>query len=201
MASTPKFLDRVKESSVTNGTAALTLAGAVTGFQAWSVLGDGNSAYYTIQAVDANGNPSGAWEVGIGTYTLAGTLLSRDTVLASSNGGALVNFGPGTKYVWIDFPAAVALLVIPTVKIVTANYPVVAGDGMILVNSSGAVTVTLPATSTRKGQPVTVKNIGTGTTTIVRTGADLIDGATSQTIAQQYAALGFQSDGVNWYLF
>jgi hypothetical protein len=54
--------DRVKETSTTAGTGTLTLAGAVTGFQAFSVVGNGNTTYYAI--VDA---ATGDWEVGIGT--------------------------------------------------------------------------------------------------------------------------------------
>jgi hypothetical protein len=47
--------------------------------------------------------------VGIGTYTSSGTTLSRDTVLASSNGGSLVNFSAGTKDVFCDYPAGKAV--------------------------------------------------------------------------------------------
>ena len=35
--------DRVQETSTTTGTGTFTLAGAVTGFQAFSVIGDGNT--------------------------------------------------------------------------------------------------------------------------------------------------------------
>jgi len=40
--------DRVKETSSTTGTGTLTLAGAVDGFQAFSVIGDGSVTYYAI---------------------------------------------------------------------------------------------------------------------------------------------------------
>jgi hypothetical protein len=92
--------DRVRETSTTTGTGAFTLAGAVSGFQPFSVLGDGNTTYYTI--VDA---ATGTWEVGIGTYTASGTTLNRQTVLESSNAGALVNFSSGTKDVFVTYPA------------------------------------------------------------------------------------------------
>lgn len=92
--------DRVRETSSTAGTGALTLDGAVTGFQTFSVIGDGNTTYYTI--VDAG---TGAWEVGIGTYTASGTTLSRDTVLESSNSNTLVNFGSNLKDVFCTYPA------------------------------------------------------------------------------------------------
>jgi len=92
--------DRVKETTTTTGTGTLTLAGAMSGFQAFSVIGNANTTYYAIY------EPSGtAWEVGIGTYTLVGTTLSRDTILASSNAGAAVNFGVGTKVVFCTYPA------------------------------------------------------------------------------------------------
>lgn len=91
--------DRVKETTATTGTGTITLAGAATGFQSFAVVGNGNTAYYCI----AGGSE---WEVGIGTYTAAGTLLSRDTVLSSSNAGALVSFSAGTKDVFVTYPAS-----------------------------------------------------------------------------------------------
>lgn len=92
--------DRVKESSTTTGTGTFTLAGAPNGFQTFSVIGDGNTTYYTIQDPSA-----GDWEVGVGTYTASGTTLSRDQVLESSNSGNLVNFGAGDKDVFVTYPA------------------------------------------------------------------------------------------------
>lgn len=70
--------DRVKETTTTTGTGTLTLAGALNGFDAFSEIGDGNNTYYAC----ADGTD---FEVGIGTYTLFGTTLSRDTVLESSS--------------------------------------------------------------------------------------------------------------------
>lgn len=90
--------DRVKETTTTTGTGAVTLAGAVTGFQAFSVVGNGNSCPYTIA-------DSTNWEVGQGTYAASGTTLSRDVVYASSNNGSLVNFPVGSKDVFLTLPA------------------------------------------------------------------------------------------------
>ena len=92
--------DRVKETTTTTGTGTITLAGAVAGFQAFSVVGDGNTTYYAI--VDS---VNSTWEVGIGTYTSSGTTLSRDTVLESSNAGSLVSFAAGDKDVFLTYPA------------------------------------------------------------------------------------------------
>lgn len=91
--------DRVLETTTTTGTGAITLAGAVPGYRAFSAVAttNGDTFYYTI----AGGTE---WEVGLGTRTGA-TTFTRDTVFSSSNAGALVNFSPGAKEVWIDFPA------------------------------------------------------------------------------------------------
>lgn len=96
--------DRVAESTVTTGTGTLTLAGALAGFQGFSAVGNGNSCYACVYEVDANGSPSGAWEVFIGTWSTGGTL-SRDSVHSSSNGGSAVSFGAGTKYAILVTPA------------------------------------------------------------------------------------------------
>jgi hypothetical protein len=90
--------DRVRETSTTIGTSTITLAGAVSGFQSFSNIGNGNTTYYTI----AGGTE---WEVGLGTYTSSGNTLSRDTVLSSSNSNSLVNFSAGTKEVFVTYPA------------------------------------------------------------------------------------------------
>jgi hypothetical protein len=93
--------DRVKETTTTTGTGTITLAGAVGGFQSFSVVGNGNTTYYTIA-----GQGSSEWEIGIGTYTASGTTLSRDTVLASSAGAPTkTNFSSGTKDVFVTYPA------------------------------------------------------------------------------------------------
>lgn len=100
------YADRVQETSTTTGTGTYTLAGAVLGSQSFAAVGDGNTCYYCAIGVDGNGNPNAdGWEVGLGTYTLAGTTLARTTVLASSNGGAAVNWPAGTRRIFVDLPA------------------------------------------------------------------------------------------------
>lgn len=95
--------DRVRETSTTAGTGAVTLGGAVQGNQTFAIIGNGNTTYYTIA------DPvTGDWEVGIGTYSSTGPTLSRNTVLESSNGNALVNFSSSSKDVFCTYPAEYA---------------------------------------------------------------------------------------------
>ena len=143
--------DRVKETTTTTGTGTVTLAGATTGFQSFSVIGNGNTTYYTIA-----GQGTAEWEVGIGTYTSSGTTLARTTVLASSNSGSLVNFSAGTKDVFVTYPAGYTAngvgggvgAILLTASTVTANATLLTGQngfsvGPVTINSG--VTVTVPS--------------------------------------------------------
>jgi hypothetical protein len=83
--------DRVKETTATTGTGALTLLGAVSGFNPFTGLG---RCVYLIEDGASN------WEIGIGTASGAGPfLLTRDQVFRSSNADALVNWVAGTRTV------------------------------------------------------------------------------------------------------
>jgi hypothetical protein len=133
--------DRVKETTTTAGTGTVTLAGAVAGFQAFSAVGNGNSTYYTI--VD---NTNNTWEVGIGTYTLSGTTLSRDTVLSSSSGGSLVSFAAGEKDVFLTYPAG-------------RSYYGTGNQSIALNNTNITENTTVPATSNGLSVgPITIAN-------------------------------------------
>jgi len=126
--------DRVKETTSTTGTGTVTLSGASTGFQSFSVIGDGNTTYYAIV-----NSSTGEWEVGIGTYTASGTTLSRDTVLDSSNSGSLVNFGSGNKDVFVTFPAETSQVSAATLT----TYEFVATSGQTVFTGADANGATL----------------------------------------------------------
>lgn len=96
--------NRVKETTTSVGTGTITLAGAVTGYQGFSVIGNANTTYYCIA-----GQSGSQWEVGIGTYTSSGTTLSRDTILSSSSSGSAVDFSAGTKDVFVVYPSEKAI--------------------------------------------------------------------------------------------
>jgi hypothetical protein len=117
--------DRVKETTTTTGTGTVTLAGAASGYQSFSAVGNGNTTFYCIA-----GQSSSEWEVGIGTYTSSGTTLSRDTVYSSSAGGTTkVNFSAGTKDVFVTYPAG------------QSAYGLTAGTGISLTPGNGTITI------------------------------------------------------------
>jgi hypothetical protein len=145
--------DRVKETTTTTGTGTVTLLGASTGYQSFSAIGNGNNTYYTIA-----GQTGSEWEVGIGTYTSSGTTLSRDTVLASSNGGSLVVFSAGTKDVFVTYPAEY-----------NAN-ATGGGIGAILLNAN-TVTVNATILSSQNGLSAGPVSVNTGITVTIATGS------------------------------
>mgnify|MGYP005624594239 FL=1 len=94
--------DRVKETTTTTGTGAVSLAGAVTGFETFAAgIGNSNTVYYCIAHQD-----QAEFEVGLGTLDGDSSDLTRTTVISSSNSDSAVNFSSGTKDVFCTIPAS-----------------------------------------------------------------------------------------------
>lgn len=95
------YADRVSETTTTVGVGTYSLAGAATGFRTF-VAGvvSGNTCDYCC--TDGTN-----WETGLGTLT-GGTpdTLARTTIYASSNAGAAVNWGAGTKSIYLTLPGS-----------------------------------------------------------------------------------------------
>lgn len=87
------YADRVKETTTTEGAALYIPAGAAAGFRAFS------TAFTVGDVVEYCAEDGTDWEVGSGELIMYGPALaiSRDTILASSNEGAAINWGPGTR--------------------------------------------------------------------------------------------------------
>ena len=94
--------DRVKETTTTTGTGAITLAGAVGGFETFSAgIGGSNTTYYAIKHQTAN-----EFEVGFGTLNGGASTLTRTYIINSSNSDAAVDFSAGTKDIFCTMPAS-----------------------------------------------------------------------------------------------
>jgi hypothetical protein len=97
--------DRVKETTTTTGTGALTFAGAVSGFETFSAgIGNSNTTYYAVAHQSAN-----EWEVGLGTLAADSSTITRTTVFSSSNSDSAVDFAAGTKDIFCTYPAGKAV--------------------------------------------------------------------------------------------
>ena len=161
----PTFLvDRVQETTAVTGTGSATLLGAVTGFQAFSAVGNGNSTYYTIVGATE-------WEVGLGTYSTTGPTLTRDTVYSNSLGTtAKVNFSAGTKNIFLTAPTALlSKLLVPQALVISNGTAILVKqnniNGTIGIADSGgwlfpqAITLskfTATVTTAPKGNLITI---------------------------------------------
>ena len=95
------YADRVKETTTATSMATIALAGAAGGFRSFASALSVGTTGVPVCIADAAGN----WEISSITITSAG-LLTRESVLASSNGGAAVVFPAGTKDVFCTMPAS-----------------------------------------------------------------------------------------------
>lgn len=91
------FESRVVEACATLGTGNLVVSGADLGFFTFAEkVPVGSTIHYLCESINAVGRPTGEFELGRGTYVAANTV-SRDTVVASNNAGALVDFAQASK--------------------------------------------------------------------------------------------------------
>lgn len=122
---------RVAETTTTTGTGSITLAGAVTGYSAFSgELANADTATIVIEAIDASGVPTGDYEICDTTFT-SPTTLSRGTLRDSST-GSRISFAAGTKRVFAISPR-------DAISLASAD---VAGTLSVANGGSGATTLT-----------------------------------------------------------
>jgi len=136
--------DRVKETTTTTGTGAVSLAGAVTGFETFAAgVGNSNTTYYCIAHQD-----QAEFEVGLGTLDGDSSDLTRTTVISSSNSDSAVNFSSGTKDVFCTVPASKLIfedadndVTIGRNLTVTGDLTISGDDLTLTTNTSGAALI------------------------------------------------------------
>jgi len=186
--------DRVRETTTTTGTGTISLGGPVSGFQGFSTaIGNANTTYYTI--ADA---ATGAWEVGLGTYTSSGSTLARTTILSSSNAGAAVNFAAGTKDVFVTQPAERALYLNGAGTGVDAGAAAFTSNGVPYANSTS--TLTTGSALTFDGTTLTSGSSGTATKLVLQGGNQTSMSIKSSTGTSGFLlGRGFASDDANTF--
>ena len=136
--------DRVKETTTTTGTGAVSLGGAVTGFETFAAgVGNSNTTYYAIVHQTAN-----EFEVGLGTLDGDSSDLTRTTVISSSNSDSAVDFAAGTKDVFCTIPASKLIfedsnndVTIGRNLTVTGDLTITGDDITMNTNTSGAALI------------------------------------------------------------
>ena len=120
--------DRVKETTTTTGTGAVSLGGAVTGFEAFSAgIGNSNTTYYAISHQTED-----EFEVGLGTLDGDSSDLTRTTVISSSNSDSAVDFAAGTKDVFCTMPASKLVFEDASDNVTVGNDLILGSDSSVL---------------------------------------------------------------------
>ena len=165
--------NRVRELTSTTGTGAVTLGGAVGGFQTFAAgIGNSNTTYYAISI-----NSENEWEVGRGTLNGDSSTLTRTEVLESSNSDSAVDFSAGSKEVFCTLPAEKAVYLDASDDPVGVTGTDITTEGVFFSNWTN-VTANLTTTlTTAKNRmiigPITVDDTytwdieGTGTLTVL----------------------------------
>ena len=171
--------DRVKETTTTTGTGAVTLGGAATGFQTFAAgVGNSNTCYYAIVHQTAN-----EWETGLGTLNGDSSTLTRTAVYQSTNSDAAEDFAAGTKDVFVTLPASktVSQLLTTSQDLLyasSANTPARLEKG----SASEVLSMHSTATAVEWAAAGGVSLSGTTATEITTvTGADALQGETNLT--------------------
>lgn len=106
----------VRETTTTTGAGTYSLAGNVTNYRDFdSVMADGDRCWYAIRL-----GPD--FEVGIGTFTSGSPdTLARTTILESSNSNNAVNWGAGTKDIYMIQAPELAISVVGQCRLARTN--------------------------------------------------------------------------------
>jgi hypothetical protein len=162
---------RAKQSTDTSGTGTVVLNAAATNARSFNAA-FGASARRVMYAISwATG-----FELGLGDFDGGSPgSLTRATVLASSNAGALVTLPAGTKDVFAMFdPAAREVISISA----TATLALADLGNAVVFTGSSAASLNLPAVATAPlGAGWLVMNTGTAALTIDPNGAEQVNGA------------------------
>lgn len=190
-----KLVNRAKMTTATTGTGTITLGSASSGYQSFADAGVVNSD--VVRYVIEDGS---AWEIGTGTYTAAGTALSR-TVAESSNADAALNL-TGSAVVYVSAAAADIPPATLTIANKTAAYTVVADDlGKIINCTANSFTVAFTAAATLgAGFNFTVWNTSSSSSdqiTINPAGSETIDGLATL-ILRRGEGMQIVCDGTNF---
>ena len=184
----------------------------------------------TVTSVGLSGGTTGLTISGTNPITSSGTFTLGGTLATAHGGtGLSTPFAATGALLYTSFANAFALLaagaagtvltsngagVAPSYQAVSSSttqtfaYRAVsttdswlpASDYILNTTGGANFTVTLPTAVGATGRAYILKHSGTGTVTVATTSSQTIDGVTSLTVATQYTAYTFVSNGSNWII-
>lgn len=167
-----------------------------TGLADLPVIGSTNHAAITLYRRDSAGRITQKEIVHVVTHSSAATSASIAQGMEGTT--ALSTWTTGDQWVHGPTPRDFGPY---DVVAASANYTMLPNDSLVL--ASGTVNVTLPSfvaggNGAYVGRRYTIKNVGTGTVTVLPpTGT--IDGGASFAMTVQYSSIDVVTDGTNWF--
>ena len=161
-----QLADRVQQTGTANTTVSFNLSGSVSGYQSFSsAITTGNTTYYA--ASDGTN-----WEVGIGTLT-SSSLLTRTTIISSSNSGSAVSTFGSSINIFVTQPAENT--VVSSNNPGTNGYVLTSqGTGVAPIWAAGGVgTITTTDFTATSGQTVFTVTYTAGLVSVYRNGIKL----------------------------
>lgn len=170
---------------------------------AWTVVGD--TSGYVVGPASSTDNALARWDGATGE-------LVQNSVVALSDAGALtgvasLNGTTSTQLSYVDATSSIQGQLNArwngTTSAKSADYEITLVDGVgVVLMTTGATnrTVTLPAAANSTNRVITVKKADTGSGSLILdgSGAELIDGAATQSIGYENGFLTVVSDGTKW---
>jgi len=196
-----QLADRVQQTGTANTTVSFNLSGSVSGYQSFSsAITTGNTTYYA--ASDGTN-----WEVGVGTLT-SSSLLTRTTIISSSNSGSAVSTFGSSINIFVTQPAENTVVSSnnpgTTGTVLTSNGTGVAPSWAAVVNSFSAGSTGLTPSTASTGAvtlagTLAVANGGTGAATLAANNVLLGNGTSAlQVVAPGTSGNLLTSNGTTW---
>jgi len=196
-----QLADRVQQTGTANTTVSFNLSGSVSGYQSFSsAITTGNTTYYA--ASDGTN-----WEVGVGTLT-SSSLLTRTTIISSSNSGSAVSTFGSSINIFVTQPAENTVVSSnnpgTTGTVLTSNGTGVAPSWAAVVNSFSAGSTGLTPSTASTGAvtlagTLAVANGGTGAATLAVNNVLLGNGTSAlQVVAPGTSGNLLTSNGTTW---
>ena len=117
-------------------------------------------------------------------------------VPAGGNAGQVLSKVTGTDFdiAWLD-------LAYRNVRTITTSDNILVTDGIIVINSSSPVVLTLPTATGNSSKSYLFKNLGTSTVTIQGTGGQLIDTYSTLVLEFQNSSVELVSIDTGWIIY
>jgi hypothetical protein len=189
------FSDSAPIRMQNNTTQARIVAGVGFAFQ---VDGIGGSAI-VLEGRDVGGVDAGG---SLSLYAMTGKDMifrhttknggTTDRMRMLSNGYFGINTITPHSRLHVDGSFATAFRAITAARTLDASDHIISADGTF--------NITLPTAVDIVGRQYKIKNIGTGTITVVTTSSQTIDGAANHELSAQYQSVTVVSDGTNWLI-